>query len=212
MRGWFLSPGNAIFSPISLWSSVYETAARCSEESASRAGLHPVFAPVTPVPTNRRLGSQCSRRSGTTMPMPFETKGKQTARFWLSVVGDEGKSLLREYLAASRLAKMLLLAPTLGLWRRRQTRGLALTAQLAMIMAVLLVWTPPLVARVLLITSQLGLAWRRPTRAASPTISAPRSSGRPTSSSPPSCRQPPTSRPLTCMPTTSVRRAWRSAL
>ena len=76
----------------------------------------------------------------------IETEREQTTRFWLSVIGDEGKSLLREYLAA--LAKMLLLAPTLGLWRRRQTRGLALTAQLAMIMAVLLVWAPPLFGRV----------------------------------------------------------------
>lgn len=53
--------------------------------------------------------------------------------------------------------KMLLIAPTLGLWRRRQTRGLALVTQLCLIAAVLLVWTPLLVGRVLLVTSQLGL-------------------------------------------------------
>jgi hypothetical protein len=82
----------------------------------------------------------------------IETGREQTTRFWLSVIGDEGKSLLREYLAALaeriEFMKMLLVAPTLGLWRRRQTRGLALTAQLAMIMAVLLVWAPPLFGRV----------------------------------------------------------------
>ncbi len=91
----------------------------------------------------------------------IETEGEQTARFWLRVVGDEGKSLLREHMAAfaerSSLMKMLLIAPTLELWRRRQTRGLALAIQLCLIAAVLLVWTPLLVARVLLVTSQLGL-------------------------------------------------------
>lgn len=30
----------------------------------------------------------------------IETEGEQTARFWLRVVGDEGKSLLREHMAA----------------------------------------------------------------------------------------------------------------
>jgi hypothetical protein len=44
--------------------------------------------------------------------------------------------------------KMFLIAPTVGLWRRRQTRGLALAAQLAMIAAVLLMWAPPLFIRV----------------------------------------------------------------
>ncbi len=91
----------------------------------------------------------------------IETEREQTARFWLRVVGDEGKSLLREHLAAFAerisLMKMLLIAPTLELWRRRQTRGLALAIQLCLIAAVLLVWTPLLVARVLLVTSQLGL-------------------------------------------------------
>ncbi len=91
----------------------------------------------------------------------IETEGEQSARFWLRVVGDEGKSLLREHLAAFAerlsLMKMLLIAPTLELWRRRQTRGRALAIQLCLIAAVLLVWTPLLVARVLLVTSQLGL-------------------------------------------------------
>jgi hypothetical protein len=81
-----------------------------------------------------------------------ETGGEQIAWFWLSVVGDEGKSLLREHIAAFAeriwFMKMLLIAPTLGLWRRRQTRGLALAAQLAMIVAVLLMWAPPLFSRV----------------------------------------------------------------
>jgi len=30
----------------------------------------------------------------------IETEGEHTARFWLRVVGDEGKSLLREHMAA----------------------------------------------------------------------------------------------------------------
>jgi len=84
----------------------------------------------------------------------IETEGEQIARFWLRVVGDEGWSLLREHIAAFAeriwFMKMLLVAPTLGLWRRRQTRGLALAAQLAMIAAVLLVWAPPLFSRVAL--------------------------------------------------------------
>jgi hypothetical protein len=91
----------------------------------------------------------------------IETEGEHTARFWLRVVGDEGQSLLREHMAAFAeriwFMKMLLIAPTLELWRRRQTRGLALAIQLCLIAAVLLVWTPLLVARVLLVTSQLGL-------------------------------------------------------
>ena len=91
----------------------------------------------------------------------IETEGEYTARFWLRVVGDEGKSLLREHLAAFAerlsLMKMLLIAPTLALWQRRQTRGRALAIQLCLIAAVLLVWTPLLVARVLSVTSQLGL-------------------------------------------------------
>ena len=91
----------------------------------------------------------------------IETEGEHTARFWLRVVGDEGQSLLREHMAAFAeriwFMKLLLIAPTLELWRRRQTRGLALAIQLCLIAAVLLVWTPLLVARVLLVTSQLGL-------------------------------------------------------
>jgi hypothetical protein len=91
----------------------------------------------------------------------IETEREHTARFWLRVVGDEGKSLLREHLAAfaERIwsMKMLFVTPTLELWRRRQTRGLTLAIQLCLIVAVLLVWTPLLVARVLLVTSQLGL-------------------------------------------------------
>lgn len=91
----------------------------------------------------------------------IETEGEQTARFWLRVVADESKSLLREHMAAFAeriwFMKMLLIAPTLELWRRRQTRGRALAIQLCLIAAVLLVWTPLLVARVLLVTSQLGL-------------------------------------------------------
>jgi hypothetical protein len=91
----------------------------------------------------------------------IETEGEQTARFWLRVVGDEGKSLFREHMAAFAeriwFMKMLLIAPTLELWRRRQTRGRALAIQLCLIAAVMLVWTPLLVARVLLVTSQLGL-------------------------------------------------------
>jgi hypothetical protein len=91
----------------------------------------------------------------------IETQGEQTARFWLQVVGDEGKSLLREHIAAFAeriwFMKMLLVTPTLELWQRRQTRRLALVTQLCLIAAVLLVWTPLLVGRVLLVTSRLGL-------------------------------------------------------
>ena len=91
----------------------------------------------------------------------IETEGEYIARFWLRVVGDEGKSLLREHMAAFAermwFMKMLFIAPTLELWRRRQTRRLALAIQLCLLAAVLLVWTPLLVARVLLVTSQLGL-------------------------------------------------------
>lgn len=91
----------------------------------------------------------------------IETEGEQTARFWLRVVGDEGKSLLREHIAAFAeriwFMKMLFVTLTLGLWQRRQTRRLALVTQLCLIAAVLLVWTPLLVGRVLLVTSQLGL-------------------------------------------------------
>ncbi len=84
----------------------------------------------------------------------IETEGESEARFWLRLVGDEGRSLLREHIAAFAeriwFMKMFLVAPTLGLWQRRQTRGLALAAQLAMIAAVLLVWAPPLFSRVAL--------------------------------------------------------------
>ncbi len=39
-----------------------------------------------------------------------ETEGEQTARFWLGVVGDEGKSLLREHIAALREGSIVMKA------------------------------------------------------------------------------------------------------
>jgi hypothetical protein len=89
-----------------------------------------------------------------------EGRGESEACYWLSVVGDEGKSIVREHLASlaerSWLMQTILTAP-FEVWRRRQTRRLALVTQLYLIVAVLLVWTPCLVGRVLLVTSDHGL-------------------------------------------------------
>ena len=90
-----------------------------------------------------------------------------------------------------------------------QTRRLALVTQLCLIAAVLLVWTPPLLERGLLLTAQHGLLHARAGRVTY-AINA-RCSGRPPRSSPPTCKPPPTSRTTTCRPTASVRRGWRSA-
>src|SRR5258708_32792848 len=90
----------------------------------------------------------------------IETEGEQTARFWLRVVGDEGKSLLREHIAAFAeriwFMKMLFVTLTLGLWQRRQTRRLALVTQLCLIAAGPLGWTPPPLGRGRLLSRPLG--------------------------------------------------------
>src|SRR5215470_6719709 len=60
-----------------------------------------------------------------------EVDGESAAQFWLQVIGDEGKSIAREYLAtlAERIWPMqtlrTILAAPFVVWRGRQTRNLA---------------------------------------------------------------------------------------
>jgi hypothetical protein len=89
-----------------------------------------------------------------------ETEGEAEAHFWVRVVGDAGQSVVCEHLAAltERIWPMqTIFAAPFGVWRRRQTRRLALVTQLCLIAAVLLVWTPLLVGRGLLLTAEHGL-------------------------------------------------------
>ena len=90
----------------------------------------------------------------------IEERRESEARFWLSVVGDESKSIVREQFAAlaerSWLMQTIFTAP-FEVWRHRQTRRLALVTQLCLIVSVLLMWTPLLVGRVLFVTGEHGL-------------------------------------------------------
>jgi hypothetical protein len=93
-----------------------------------------------------------------------EGRGEPESWFWLEVVRDEGKSVIREHLTtlAERVWSMkTILAAPFMVWRRRQTRRLALVTQLCLLAAVLLVWTPLLVGRVMLATAQHGLLHAR---------------------------------------------------
>jgi hypothetical protein len=93
-----------------------------------------------------------------------ERRGEPESWFWLEVVWDEGKSVVREHLAALEgriwLMRTVLAAP-LWTWRRRHPRRLAVLTQLCLIAAVLLVWTPLLVGRVMLASAQHGLLHAR---------------------------------------------------
>jgi hypothetical protein len=89
-----------------------------------------------------------------------EQRGVPESWFWLEVVRDAGPSVVREHLAAlveGICSMRTVLAAPLWVWRRRQTRRLALLTQLCLLAAVLLVWTPLLVGQVLLATAQHGL-------------------------------------------------------
>ncbi len=93
-----------------------------------------------------------------------ERRGEPESRFWREVVRDAGKSVVREHLAA--LAEGIwsmrtILTSPLWVWHRRQTRRLASLTQLYLIAAVLLVWTPLLVGRGLLLAAQHGLLHAR---------------------------------------------------
>jgi hypothetical protein len=93
-----------------------------------------------------------------------ERRGESESWFWLEVVRDEGESVVREHLTtlAERAGSMkTIFAAPFMVWRRQQTRRLALVTQLCLIAAVLLVWTPLLVGRVVLAAAQHGLLHTR---------------------------------------------------
>jgi hypothetical protein len=133
---------------------------RRDTSSTRAARVYAILLRLYPRAHQQAFGEQMLRTFRDHYRDAVEVRGESEARYWRSVAGDESKSVVREHLAAlaERIWPMrTILAAPFGVWRRRQTRRLALVTQLCLIAAVLLVWTPLLVERVLLATGEHGL-------------------------------------------------------
>jgi hypothetical protein len=113
-----------------------------------------------PVAQRRAFGEQMLQTFADHYRDAVEQRRREwEVRFWLSVAGDESRSLVREHLAAlgARLWPLQpILAAPFAVWRQQQTRRLALLSQLCLITAVLLVWSPLLMGRVLLARASMA--------------------------------------------------------